>query len=90
MANNSLRPLAFVRQNAAIRSIRTVMQTHSRAHAHTATLAPFHLAVPVHDLDLSRKFYGEILGCEEGRSAKTWIDWNLFGHQLVRNYSSTI
>ena len=43
----------------------------------------FHLAFPVKDLEESRKFYGEILGCEEGRSSDAWIDFNLFGHQIV-------
>ncbi len=43
----------------------------------------FHLAFPVKDLDESRAFYGEILGCEEGRSSEAWIDFNLFGHQIV-------
>ena len=43
----------------------------------------FHLAFPVADLEKSRKFYGEILGCEEGRSSDQWIDFNLFGHQIV-------
>ena len=43
----------------------------------------FHLAFPVHNLDEARKFYGEILECEEGRSSEHWIDFNLFGHQIV-------
>ena len=43
----------------------------------------FHLAFPVKDLETSREFYGEILGCEEGRSSGEWIDFNLFGHQIV-------
>ncbi len=43
----------------------------------------FHLAFPVKDLEESRKFYGETLGCEEGRSSECWIDFNLFGHQIV-------
>jgi len=43
----------------------------------------FHLAFPVVSLEESRKFYGEILGCEEGRSSNEWIDFNLFGHQIV-------
>ena len=43
----------------------------------------FHLAFPVKNLDESRRFYGEILGCEEGRSSDSWIDFNLFGHQIV-------
>lgn len=46
-------------------------------------LAPFHLAVPVHDLHAARAFYGALFGCPEGRSASTWIDFNLYGHQLV-------
>lgn len=44
---------------------------------------PFHLAVAVHDLALARDFYGRVLGCPEGRSAPQWIDFDLFGHQLV-------
>lgn len=43
----------------------------------------FHLAFPVKDLEESRKFYVETLGCEEGRSSDRWIDFNLFGHQIV-------
>jgi extradiol dioxygenase family protein len=43
----------------------------------------FHLAVPVSDLTAARHFYSEIIGCEQGRSADTWIDWNLSGHQFV-------
>lgn len=43
----------------------------------------FHLAFPVKDLESSRRFYGEILECEEGRSSDEWIDFNLFGHQIV-------
>ena len=46
-------------------------------------LPPFHLAFPVNDLDAARHFYGELLGCPEGRSAKDWVDFNLFGHQIV-------
>lgn len=44
---------------------------------------PFHLAFPVHDLEAARQFYGEVLGCEEGRSDERWVDFNLYGHQLV-------
>ena len=47
------------------------------------TLCPFHLAIPVTDLTLTRQFYGGLLGCAEGRSAERWIDFNFFGHQLV-------
>jgi hypothetical protein len=47
---------------------------------------PFHIAIPVHNLDECRSFYGEILNCEEGRSSDHWVDFNLFGHQLVIHY----
>jgi uncharacterized protein len=43
----------------------------------------FHLAFPVHDLDAARDFYARVLGCEEGRSSDSWIDFNLYGHQIV-------
>ncbi|MDQ1027021.1 extradiol dioxygenase family protein [Streptomyces umbrinus] len=43
----------------------------------------FHLAVPVDDLAAARRFYGDVLGLEQGRSAATWVDWNLHGHQFV-------
>jgi extradiol dioxygenase family protein len=43
----------------------------------------FHLAFPVHDLAQSRAFYGDLLGCPEGRSSDAWVDFNFFGHQLV-------
>lgn len=48
-----------------------------------SSLTPFHLAVQVRDLDEARHFYGELLGCPEGRSSEDWIDFNLFGHQFV-------
>jgi extradiol dioxygenase family protein len=44
---------------------------------------PFHLAFPVHDLHAARAFYAGTLGCPEGRSSDTWIDFDLFGHQIV-------
>jgi extradiol dioxygenase family protein len=48
-----------------------------------AELQPFHLAFPVDDLAAARFFYGTVLGCPEGRSSDKWIDFNLFGHQIV-------
>ena len=45
-------------------------------------LTPFHLAMHVHDLDAALAFYGGTLGCTEGRSTATWVDFNFFGHQL--------
>ena len=49
----------------------------------TSVIPRFHLAVPVDDLVAARRFYGEVLGLEQGRSAQHWIDWNLHGHQFV-------
>ena len=46
-------------------------------------LPPFHLAFPVRDLAEARTFYGELLGCPEGRSSEQWIDFNFYGHQIV-------
>jgi extradiol dioxygenase family protein len=46
-------------------------------------LAPFHHAFPVNDLEQARHFYGTIMGCPEGRSSNDWIDFDLFGHQIV-------
>lgn len=46
-------------------------------------LPPFHLAFPVDDLGAARRFYGELLGCPEGRSADHWVDFDLHGHQIV-------
>lgn len=46
-------------------------------------LSPFHLAIPVHDLAAARAFYGQLFGCPEGRSDATWVDFDLYGHQLV-------
>lgn len=49
-------------------------------------LSPFHIAIPVHNLEECRSFYKDILGCEEGRSSDHWVDFNFFGHQLVIHY----
>ena len=49
-------------------------------------LTPFHLAIPVDNIPVCRKFYRTVLGCEEGRSSDHWVDFNLFGHQLVIHY----
>ena len=46
-------------------------------------LPPFHLAFPVDDLAAARAFYGDLLGCPEGRSADEWVDFDLHGHQIV-------
>ena len=46
-------------------------------------LPRFHLAIPVDDLGAAERFYGVVLGCPPGRRSETWIDWDLYGHQLV-------
>ena len=46
-------------------------------------MPPVHLAFPVHDLAAARSFYGQLLGCAEGRSSESWIDFDFFGHQIV-------
>ncbi len=48
-----------------------------------SAVRPFHIAFPVDDLAAARHFYGGILGCPEGRSAPDWIDFDLYGHQIV-------
>jgi uncharacterized protein len=47
------------------------------------TRAAFHLAIAVDDIAAARRFYGGVLGLDEGRSAPEWVDWNFYGHQLV-------
>jgi extradiol dioxygenase family protein len=49
-------------------------------------ISPFHLAIPVYNLDKCRTFYRDLLGCEEGRSSDHWVDFNFYGHQLVIHY----
>ena len=48
----------------------------------------FHLAFPVNDLAAAREFYGGVLGCEEGRSSDKWVDFNLYGHQIVTHLAT--
>ncbi|WP_436517911.1 VOC family protein [Ekhidna sp. To15] len=48
-----------------------------------STLRPFHLAVPVKDLEETRVFYREVMGFDEGRSSDCWVDFNFYGHQFV-------
>ncbi len=50
------------------------------------TVSPFHLAIPVWNLEACRVFYRDTLGCEEGRSSDQWVDFNFFGHQLVIHF----
>ncbi len=53
-------------------------------------LRPFHLAFPVDDLAAARNFYGGLLDCPEGRSADHWVDFDLFGHQIVAHLAADV
>ncbi|KJZ15610.1 MAG: VOC family protein [Marinomonas sp.] len=53
-------------------------------------LTPFHLAIPVRDIDEARDFYGTKMGFSEGRSTNEWIDFNMFGHQVVTHLNPNI
>jgi extradiol dioxygenase family protein len=53
----------------------------------TQSIPPFHLAFPVDDLEAARHFYKNLLGCTEGRSSETWVDFNFRGHQIVAHYA---
>src|SRR5215469_4721793 len=53
-----------------------------------SSLARFHLAFPVRDLAEARAFYGDLLGCREGRSSDEWVDFDFFGHQIVAHLSA--
>jgi extradiol dioxygenase family protein len=63
----------------------------SLAREHDNTAMPerprFHLAFPVRDLAAARAFYGQLLGCREGRSSDEWVDFDFFGHQIVTHLS---
>src|SRR5205814_103053 len=59
---------------------RGVAVTH---RGRSVTLTPFHVAVQVRDLEEARRFYTQVVGCAEGRSATDWADFNMFGHQFV-------
>ena len=51
-----------------------------------SAIRPFHLAIPVHNLEECRSFYRDVLGCHEGRSSDHWVDFDFYGHQLVIHY----
>jgi extradiol dioxygenase family protein len=53
------------------------------------TMRPFHLAFPVYDLDAARAFYAGLMGCPEGRSSESWIDFDLYGHQIVAHLDTS-
>jgi extradiol dioxygenase family protein len=80
-----LRPQAQRQRNAG--TLPSTRRVHTGvAQQHGATmheLPPFHLAFPVASLGEARGFYGGLLGCPEGRSSDTWVDFDFFGHQIV-------
>ncbi len=53
-------------------------------------MQPFHLALPVHDLEAARGFYQGLLGCPPGRVDTRWVDFNFFGHQLSNGYENRL
>jgi len=53
-------------------------------------MRPFHLAFTVHDLGAARAFYGGLIGCREGRSSESWVDFDLYGHQIVAHLDPAI
>ncbi|MGC5796169.1 VOC family protein [Sphingomonas sp. NFX23] len=52
-----------------------------------SVIPPFHLAFPVDDLNSARSFYGDLLGCPEGRSSVDWVDFDFYGHQIVAHFA---
>ena len=54
-----------------------------------SAIQPFHLAIPVSNLEEARVFYRDLLGCTEGRSSDDWVDFDFFGHQLVIHVKET-
>ena len=53
-------------------------------------MRPFHLAFPVDDLEKTREFYTKTLGCKEGRSSDRWIDFDMYGHQVVAHLVDSV
>ncbi len=63
--------------------LRNIMLVIDREEFSVRIRPPVHLAIPVDDLSAARAFYGTLLGLREGRSSDHWVDWNMYGHQLV-------
>jgi len=53
-------------------------------------LSPFHLAFPVDNLQAAREFWGDVMGCKEGRSTNDWCDFDFYGHQIVAHQAPSI
>ena len=74
-----------VRGGDSTRQSSSLSETKYVKLADPAPGSPFHLALPVHNLEIAKDFYGNVLGCAEGRSSEKWQDYSLYGHQ-VRSY----
>ena len=66
-----------------LHSVVVLTEIHVQLVTSSSNLPPFHLAFPVQDLEATREFYTRILGCRTGRSSDNWIDFDLYGHQIV-------
>jgi extradiol dioxygenase family protein len=79
---------------AIARSAASTQSSHSTVGCFARTamtaLPPFHLAFPVDDLAAARRFYGDLLGCREGRSADEWVDFDFHGHQIVAHLAPDV
>jgi len=73
----------YLRGREAVTMADPTAQANAELGGHDGERARFHLAIPVNDLAAAADFYETTLGCERGREAELWIDWNLGGHQLV-------
>ncbi len=78
----------FVKLTIAVQALMESRPGWSERGFVMAELRPFHIAFPVDDLAAARHFYGAVLGCPEGRSSEQWIDFSLFGHQIVAHLKS--
>ena len=86
--------LGMSRRAGKLHAIRSVQKTIRRLQGRVPygqgmTLSPFHLAFPVSDIEEARRFFGDLLGCKEGRSATRWVDFDFFGHQISAHLRET-
>mmetsp|Transcript_465 Transcript_465/g.745 ORF Transcript_465/g.745 Transcript_465/m.745 type:complete len:179 (+) Transcript_465:74-610(+) len=81
--DDTLFPTQDQQQSFSSKSTASSTSTEWEKLANPAPGSPFHLAMPVHDLEVAKDFYGNVLGCAEGRSSEKWQDYSLNGHQIV-------
>ncbi|GKY95756.1 hypothetical protein MPSEU_000536400 [Mayamaea pseudoterrestris] len=75
--------LLQIRAGSSESSLSKTISPEYEVRAQPAPGSPFHYAFPVHDLEAAKEFYGNVMGCEEGRSSEKWQDYSLHGHQIV-------